>query len=78
MFESRRHGGFSHHGVVSLFGFSRRDVADRLQQPAIVEPVHPSERCELDSVARQSGWEHSDNQDGDFGGRGERIFVAAR
>ena len=30
------------------------------------------------SVARQSGWEHSDNQDGHFGGRGERIFVAAR
>jgi hypothetical protein len=29
-------------------------------------------------VARQSGWEHSDNQDGHFGGRGERIFVAAR
>ena len=31
-----------------------------------------------DPVARQSGWEHSDNQDGHFGGRGERIFVAAR
>src|SRR6267154_5826500 len=45
---SRRHGGFSHHGVVALLGFSRRDVADRLQQPAIVEPVHPFERCELD------------------------------
>src|ERR1035437_1789451 len=28
-------------------------------------------------VARQSGWEHSDNQDGHFGGRGARIFVAA-
>src|SRR3982074_630727 len=48
LFESRRHGGFSHHGVVALLGFSRRDVADRLQQPAIVEPVHPFERCELD------------------------------
>lgn len=31
-----------------------------------------------EAVARQSGWEHSDNQDGHFGGRGERIFVAAR
>ena len=30
------------------------------------------------NVARQSGWEHSDNQDGHFGGRGERILVAAR
>jgi primosomal replication protein N'' len=30
------------------------------------------------SVARQSGWEHSDNQDGHFGGRGERMIIAAR
>jgi hypothetical protein len=29
-------------------------------------------------VARQSGWEHSDNQDGHFGGRGESMIVAAR
>jgi DNA invertase Pin-like site-specific DNA recombinase len=29
-------------------------------------------------VARQSGWEHSDNQDGHFGGRGEKMIVAAR
>jgi hypothetical protein len=29
-------------------------------------------------VARQSGWEHSDNQDGHFGGRGEGMIVAAR
>jgi hypothetical protein len=48
LFESRRHGGFCQHGVVAFLGFSRRDVADRLQQPAIVEPVHPFERCELD------------------------------
>ena len=34
--------------------------------------------AKLPFVARQSGWEHSDNQDGHFGGRGERIFVAAR
>jgi hypothetical protein len=31
-----------------------------------------------DDVARQSGWEHSDNQDGHFGGRGGRMIVAAR
>jgi hypothetical protein len=30
------------------------------------------------TVARQSGWEHSDNQDGHFGGRGGRMIVAAR
>src|SRR5258708_10446206 len=48
LFESRRHGGFCHPGVVAFLGFDRRDVADRLQQPAIVEPVDPSERCEFD------------------------------
>jgi hypothetical protein len=32
----------------------------------------------LTPVARQSGWEHSDNQDGHFGGRGERMIVATR
>jgi transposase len=29
-------------------------------------------------VARQSGWEHSDNQGGHFGGRGRRMIVAAQ
>ena len=29
-------------------------------------------------VVRQSGWEHSDNQDGHFGGRGGGMIVAAR
>ena len=52
MFESRRHGGFCHHGVVALLGFDRRDVADRLQQPAIVEPVYPFQRRELDCLER--------------------------
>jgi putative transposase len=32
----------------------------------------------LSIVARQSGWEGSDNQDGHFGGRGEEMIVAAR
>jgi hypothetical protein len=30
------------------------------------------------AVARQSGWEGSDNQDGHFGGRGDVIIVAAQ
>jgi hypothetical protein len=30
------------------------------------------------TVARQSGWEHSDNQDDHFEGRGGRMIVAAR
>jgi hypothetical protein len=32
----------------------------------------------LEPVARQSGWEDSDNQDGHFGGRGMRMIVAAQ
>ena len=32
----------------------------------------------LKPVARQSGWNHSDNQDGHFGGRGGMMIVAAR
>ncbi len=32
----------------------------------------------LQGVARQSGWEGSDNQDGHFGGRGDVMIVAAR
>jgi Transposase DDE domain len=49
-FESRRHGGLLCHGIVAFLGFVWRDVADGLQQPAIVEPVHPLQRRELDSL----------------------------
>jgi DNA-binding transcriptional ArsR family regulator len=35
-------------------------------------------RVRADAVARRSGWEDSDNQDGHFGGRGGRMIVAAR
>ena len=31
-----------------------------------------------DCVARRSGWERRDNQDGHFGGRGGEMIVAAR
>ncbi len=31
--------------VVGGLELGRRDVADRLEQPAMVEPVHPLERC---------------------------------
>ena len=46
-------------------------------------PIHDKEGLveELEkalAVARQSGWESSDNQDGHFGGRGEVMIVAAR
>jgi hypothetical protein len=50
-FESRGPGWVIQHGVVALLGFGRRDVADGFQQPAIVEPVDPFERGELDGLA---------------------------
>ena len=50
MFESRGHGCVDQHGEVAFLGFGRGDEADGLQKPAIVEPVHPLERCELDSL----------------------------
>ena len=31
-----------------MLGFGRRDVADGLQEPVVVEPVHPFQRRELD------------------------------
>ena len=52
MFESRCHGWLFQRGVVAFLGFGRRDVADELQQPAIVEPVHPLQGRELDGLER--------------------------
>ena len=40
--------GCGQHGVVTFLGFGRRDVADGLQEPPVVEPVHPFQRRELD------------------------------
>src|SRR3954454_15700920 len=40
------------HGVVALLSFGRRDVADGLQEPPVVEPVHPFQRRELDGFER--------------------------
>jgi hypothetical protein len=43
-----------------------------------VMPQAAPRKVEPPPVARQSGWEGSDNQDGHFGGRGEEMIVAAR
>ena len=43
------------HGVVAFLGFGRRDVADGLQEPAIVESVHPLEGRELDGLEVPTG-----------------------
>ena len=49
-FKLCRHGRSFQHGVVALLGFGRRDVADGLQEPAVVEPIHPFQRRELDGL----------------------------
>ena len=50
MFGSRGHGCVVQHGEVAFLGFGRRDEADGLQKPAVVEPVHPLEGRELDGL----------------------------
>ena len=37
---------------VGRLRLGRRDVADRLQQPVVVEPRHPFQRGQFDSLAR--------------------------
>src|SRR4051794_2095112 len=51
-FESGCHGWMLQHGVVALLSFGRRYVADGLQEPPVVEPVHPFQRRELDGFER--------------------------
>ena len=49
-FESR---GYVEHvdlSIVACLGFGRRDVADGLQEPPVVEPVHPFERGIFDGI----------------------------
>ncbi|MGF6960510.1 hypothetical protein QFZ97_006466 [Paraburkholderia youngii] len=50
LFESSRLGDVLKLPIVSLLGFRRRDVADRAEQPTIVEPVDPFKRCQVDSL----------------------------
>ena len=47
MLESRGHSWFFLHGVIAFLCFDLRDVADRLQQPTIVEPIYSFQRGEL-------------------------------
>jgi hypothetical protein len=48
--ESRRDRGLLELRIIARFGFCRRNVSDWLQQSAIVEPVDPLERGELDRL----------------------------
>lgn len=50
MFVSRCQFLLAEHGVVSFLGFGRRNVANMLRQPSIVEPNHSFQRGELDRL----------------------------
>ncbi len=50
MLESHPHGGPSELLIISSFGLSRRDIADRSEQPSIVEPVNPFKRGHLNGL----------------------------
>ena len=54
-YKLRGHGDVVQHGVVALFGFGGRDIADWFEKPSVVEPVDPFERCELDGF-KGSPW----------------------
>ena len=41
--------------IILIFGFGRRDVADGLQQPTMVEPIDPFERGVLDGFEAAPG-----------------------
>jgi hypothetical protein len=45
--------------VVFCLGLGGRDVSDRLEQSAMVEPVHPFEGGELDGF-KASPWDRRD------------------
>jgi hypothetical protein len=56
--QSRGHGWVDQHGEVAFLDFGRRDEADKLQEPEIVEAVILLEGCELDGleVTPRSAW----------------------
>jgi hypothetical protein len=49
----RGHGEFVQHGEVTGFCFGGWDIADRLHQPPVVEPVDPFLHRELNSFERR-------------------------
>ena len=61
MVESRRQSYLLQLGIVSLFSFSWRHIADWLEKAAMVEPVDPFEDSELDSLQRAPGSSPADD-----------------
>jgi hypothetical protein len=48
LFESGCHGLTGDLGIVARLGFSGRDIADRLEEAPVVEPVDPFQGGKLD------------------------------
>ena len=69
-----RRDGAQPRGATSAF--DRGDISLMASHDAVVRKLRAVYWDPV--VARQSGWEGSDNQDGHFGGRGEEMIVAAR
>ena len=70
-FESRCHGWLLQHGVVAFLSFGRRDVADGLEEPPVVEPVYPFQGRELHRL------EHLDQVHRAVGGGGVEPSVGS-
>jgi hypothetical protein len=60
--------------VLRSQGFIARGLSPESPRRSSMSACHAGST----GVARQSGWEGSDNQDGHFGGRGDVMIVAAR
>ena len=73
MFESGCHGLTSDLGIVVRFGFSGRNIADRLEEAPVIEPVDPFQGGKLDCLdappgaapADHLGLEQADNRLGE-------------
>lgn len=50
MLGSRRQGGFLDLGIMARLGLGRRDIADQLEEAAVVKPIHPLEGSELNGL----------------------------
>ena len=80
MFESRHHSELDGLGKETGFRFCGRDVADRFEQAAMVEPVDPFQGCELDILEAAPGATPMDDlilEQADDG-LGQRVVVAVK
>lgn len=49
-FKSRGHGRLLKIGIIARLGFARRNISDGRERAAVVEPIDPFERGELDDL----------------------------